>query len=146
MQLTLHATRPTPQGASRLVQVMSVWSVKTRRAPPRHCRDVRVYGQYIRLRPCMIMSTPPSPSPPSCKSWTHKYTLAIDTRTRTNHGHNTPVDGTHATHVFLQVGDDSSSESSSLMHGAGGKDPKEVDWAKCFSSVHQNLTNVMYFA
>ena len=33
MQLTLHATRPTPHGASRLVQAMSAWSVKTRRAP-----------------------------------------------------------------------------------------------------------------
>ena len=44
MQLTLHATRPTPHGASRLVQAMPVWSVKTRRAPSRHGRDARVYG------------------------------------------------------------------------------------------------------
>lgn len=44
----------------------------------------------------------------------------------------------------LQVGDDSSSESSSVVRGAGG-DPKEIDWARCFSSVHQGLTNVMYF-
>ena len=44
MQLTLHATRPTPVGASRLVQAMSAWSAKTRRAPFRHCRDVRGYG------------------------------------------------------------------------------------------------------
>ena len=44
MQLTLHATRRTPHGASRLVQAMSAWSVKTRRAPSRHCRDARVYG------------------------------------------------------------------------------------------------------
>ena len=28
MQLTLHATRPTPHGASRLVLAMSAWSVK----------------------------------------------------------------------------------------------------------------------
>ena len=28
MQLTLHATRRTPHGASRLVQAMSVWSAK----------------------------------------------------------------------------------------------------------------------
>ena len=28
MQLTLHATRRTPQGASRLAQAMSAWSVK----------------------------------------------------------------------------------------------------------------------
>ena len=43
MQLTLHATRPKPQGASRLVQAMTAWSVKTRHAPSRHCRDARVY-------------------------------------------------------------------------------------------------------
>ena len=32
MQLTVHATRRTPHGASRLVPAMSAWSVKTRRA------------------------------------------------------------------------------------------------------------------
>ena len=46
MQLTLHATRRTPHGgASRVVLAMSAWSVKTRRAPSRHCRVVRVYGR-----------------------------------------------------------------------------------------------------
>ena len=45
MQLTLHATRPTPHGgALRLVQAMSAWSVKTQRAPFRRCMDARVYG------------------------------------------------------------------------------------------------------
>ena len=44
MQLTLHATRRTPHGASRLVQAMSAWSVKTLRGPSRQCRDARVYG------------------------------------------------------------------------------------------------------
>ena len=44
MQLTLHATRRTPHGVARLVLAMSAWSVKTRRAPSRHCRDARVYG------------------------------------------------------------------------------------------------------
>ena len=43
MQLTLHATRPTPHGASRLVQAMPAWWVKTRRAPSRHCRGARAY-------------------------------------------------------------------------------------------------------
>ena len=43
-QFTLHATRRTPHGASRLVQAMSAWLVKTRRAPSRHSRDARVYG------------------------------------------------------------------------------------------------------
>ena len=37
-----HATCRTPHGASRLVLAMSAWSVKTRRAPFRHCRDARV--------------------------------------------------------------------------------------------------------
>ena len=31
-------------GASCLVLAMSAWSVKTRRAPSRHCRDASVYG------------------------------------------------------------------------------------------------------
>ena len=43
MQLTLHATRRIPHGASRLVLAMSAWSVETRRAPSRHCRVARVY-------------------------------------------------------------------------------------------------------
>ena len=43
MQLVRYATRTTPHGASRLVQAMSAWSVKTRRAPPQHCRDASVY-------------------------------------------------------------------------------------------------------
>ena len=46
MQLTLHATRPIPHGASRLVQAMSAWSVKTR--PSQHCWDARVYGHTTR--------------------------------------------------------------------------------------------------
>ena len=41
---TIHATRRTRDGASRLVHAMSALSVKTPRAPFRHCRDVRVYG------------------------------------------------------------------------------------------------------
>ena len=41
---TIHATRRTPHGASRLVQAMSAWLVKTRRTPSRHGRDARVYG------------------------------------------------------------------------------------------------------
>ena len=56
MQLTLHATRRTPHGASRLVLAMSAWSVKTRRAPSWHCRDARVYG-HTTTAMHMIMST-----------------------------------------------------------------------------------------
>ena len=45
MQVTLHATRGIPHGASRLVLLaMSAWPVKTGRAPSRHCRNARVYG------------------------------------------------------------------------------------------------------
>ena len=44
MQLTLHATLRTTHGASRLVKAVSAWSVKTGRAPSRHCRDARVHG------------------------------------------------------------------------------------------------------
>ena len=44
MQLTLHATRQTPHGASRFLLAMSACSVKTRCAPSRHYRDARVYG------------------------------------------------------------------------------------------------------
>ena len=44
MQVTLHATRSTPHGGSRLMQTISVCAVKTRRAPFRHCTDARVYG------------------------------------------------------------------------------------------------------
>ena len=43
VQLTLHATRRTPQGASRLVLAMLAWSVKSRPAPSRHYTDAGVY-------------------------------------------------------------------------------------------------------
>ena len=46
MQLTLHATRPPHNDASRLVQAMPAWLVKTRRAPSRHCSDARVLWSY----------------------------------------------------------------------------------------------------
>ena len=44
MQLTPHATRRTAHGASRLVQAMPAWSLKTRHAQSRPYRDARVYG------------------------------------------------------------------------------------------------------
>ena len=61
MQFTLHGTRRTPHGASRLVQAMSAWLVKTRRAPSRHSRDARVYGHTTTAM--HELSTPP-PLPP----------------------------------------------------------------------------------
>ena len=44
MQLTRHETRQTTHGASRLGLAMYAWSVKTRRAPSRHCKGARIYG------------------------------------------------------------------------------------------------------
>ena len=44
MQLTVHATRRTPHGASLLVLAMFAWSVKTRRTPSRHRKDARICG------------------------------------------------------------------------------------------------------
>ena len=63
MQFTVHATRRTPHGASRLVLAMSAWLVKTQRAPSRHSRNARVYGHTTTAM--HKLSTPPSPSPGS---------------------------------------------------------------------------------
>ena len=41
----------------------STWSVKTQRAPPRQCRDARVYGHTTAAM--HSMSTPPPPSLPA---------------------------------------------------------------------------------
>ena len=62
MQFTLHATRRTPHGASRLVQATSASLVKTRRAPSRHSRDARVYGHTTTAM--HKLSTPPRPPSP----------------------------------------------------------------------------------
>ena len=64
MQLTLHATRPTPHGASRLMQAMSAWSVKIRRAPSRRCGDARVYG-HTTMAMHALSTSPHAP----CVSW-----------------------------------------------------------------------------
>ena len=59
MQVTLHATRRIPHGASRMVQARSAWLVKTRRAPSRHGRDARFHG---RMTTAMHkLRTPPPP-------------------------------------------------------------------------------------
>ena len=66
MQLTHHATRRTPHGASRLVQAMSAWAVKTRRAPSRHCGDARVYDlTTTAMHEHGVHPTPDLPPPPS---------------------------------------------------------------------------------
>ena len=57
MQFTLHATRRTPHRASRLVQAMPAWLVKTRRAPSRRSRHSRVYG--LATTAMHKLSTPP---------------------------------------------------------------------------------------
>ncbi|CAN0595121.1 unnamed protein product, partial [Laminaria digitata] len=64
-QPTLHAPRRTPHGTSRLVRAMSAWSMKTRRAPPRHCRDERVYGYTTTAMHDFEYTAPPSPQPHS---------------------------------------------------------------------------------
>ena len=66
MQFTLHATRRTPLSASRLVQAMSAWLVKTRRAPFWHSRDARVYGHTTAAmhKLSRLHSSPPV-SPPA---------------------------------------------------------------------------------
>ena len=82
MQFTLHATRRTPHGASRLVQAMSAWFVKTRRAPSRHnSRDARVYGHYGHAQTEFTPPhTPPAPPAPPVKdgvnttTFTYEYT------------------------------------------------------------------------
>ena len=51
MRLIFHATRRTPHGVlvCLLAQLaMSVWSVKSRRAPSRHFRGARDYGHHDR--------------------------------------------------------------------------------------------------
>ena len=59
-----HATRRTPHRASRLVQQMSAWLVKSRRAPPWHYKDATVSGHVTTAM--HDMSTPPPPLPPEC--------------------------------------------------------------------------------
>ena len=46
MQLTLHVTRGTPHGASRLLQARSAWSAKTRGTTSRQCKDATVVPQW----------------------------------------------------------------------------------------------------
>ena len=82
MQLTLHATRRTPHGDSRLVPAMSAWSVKTPHAPSRHCRDPRVYGHTTaalheyRVHPSLRAGT----------SWTPKFSLPRMPLARSTYG------------------------------------------------------------
>ena len=44
MQLTLHTTRRTPQGALRFVHAVTAWSVKARGAQSQHRINARVNG------------------------------------------------------------------------------------------------------
>ena len=62
MQFTLHATRRTPRGVSRLVQAMPAWMVKTRRAPS-GIVETRGYmvGSHDLGYAQTEYSTPPSP-------------------------------------------------------------------------------------
>ena len=62
MQLTFHATRRTSHGASRLVQAMSAWLVKTRRAPSRYRRGARIYGHTTKAMHKLSIPPPPRAS------------------------------------------------------------------------------------
>ena len=57
-----HATRPTPHGAPRSVQVTPAWSARTRHTPSRHRRGARVYGHTTAT--VRDMNTPPPPPAP----------------------------------------------------------------------------------
>ena len=63
MQLTLHATRRTPHSFPHFVQVISAWSVKTRRAPFWHYRDARVYAYNTTTMPVNGYTSRPLPTP-----------------------------------------------------------------------------------
>ena len=58
MRLAQHLTL-----AARLVQAMSAWLVKTRRAPPRHCSDARVYDHTTTTATHDKEYNPPPPPP-----------------------------------------------------------------------------------
>ena len=75
MQLTFHATRPTPHGASRLVQATSAWSAKTRRSPSRHYRDARVYGHTTTAMHDNEYAPPPTDLTICKKVRSHKRSL-----------------------------------------------------------------------
>ena len=75
MQLTFHATRRTPHGASRLVQAMSAWLVKTRRAPSRYRRGARIYGHTTKAM--HKLSIPPPRAPPPCFFLVHLCSLRV---------------------------------------------------------------------
>ena len=56
--LTFRATRPIPHGATRLVQAMPAWSVKPDVFLPGVVDAFyRVYGHFVRLRPCMTIGS-----------------------------------------------------------------------------------------
>ena len=56
------APRRAPHNASRLVQAISAWLKKTRRAPSRHSGDARVYGHTTTAMHKLSTSTPPPPN------------------------------------------------------------------------------------
>ena len=76
MQFTLHATRRTPHNASRLVQEMSAWLVKARRAPYRHSRDARVYGHTTTAMHKLSTPPPPPSNPPPAPADTKGTSLS----------------------------------------------------------------------
>ena len=68
--------------ASLLMHAMSAWSVKTRHAPSRHCREARVYGHTTMAMHAMSTPPPPLPrsqGPPACTTSLPNAIGALDT-------------------------------------------------------------------
>ena len=75
---------------SRLVPAMSAWSVKTRRAPSRRCREARVNGRIYGYGHAWHEYTPTPPSPPPSPSllyigWVGLASIGNDTVKRAAH-------------------------------------------------------------
>ena len=93
MHLTLHATRRTPYGASGLVPAMPAWSVKTRRAPSRHCRDARRAHGHTTTAMLGIGCAPLAPAAvgPKLKKSLRSECVRLEMETRQVNGKTSPL-------------------------------------------------------
>ena len=111
MQLTLHAIHRRPHGTCRRIKIkknMSAWSVKTRRAPSRHCRDARVYGQTTTAKqrhdytaPCTRSKYvyPGRANPDILAATAEKQNTAVQPVSHMTDIHHSPHRSTHLTMV-----------------------------------------------
>ena len=112
MQSTVHATRRTPRGASCLVQAKSAWLVKTRRAPSRHSRHVRVDDHKTTVM--HKLSTPP-PTPLTLQMSVDAVIQIMATT------HNVPFRGRHPSRVPYRAPHGASrSMHTDLLHPSDG--------------------------